>query len=84
MNLPSQTGISFTLGEPMNVTITIFSPSGRFVKKLVENQSFGNGDQVVSWDGKDGNGTICTSGIYIVKIEGAGISVFKTVAVLNK
>ncbi len=84
INLPSQTGISFVLGEPSNVTITIFSPSGRFVKRLVDSESFNDGDQVVFWDGKDGNGYVCPTGIYIVKIDGAGSSVLKTVAILNK
>ena len=51
---------------------------------VVDNQSFNNGEQVVYWDGKDADGNICPTGIYIVKIEGEGKSVFKTVAVLNK
>ena len=68
----------------MSVSITIFSPSGRFVRKLVDNQLYGNGDQVVFWDGRDGNGNMCPSGIYIVKIEGEGLTVLKTVAILNK
>ena len=84
MNLPSKTGVSFTLGEPMNVSITVYSPSGRFVKRLVDNQYYSNGDQVEFWDGRDGNGNMCPTGIYIVKIEGEGLSVLKTVAILNK
>ena len=84
MNLPSKTGISFTIGEPMNVSITVYSPSGRFVKGLINNQYYGNGDQVEFWDGRDGNGNMCPSGIYIVKIEGEGLSVLKTVGILNK
>ena len=83
-NLPSKTGISFTLGDVMNISISVFSPSGRFVKNIVDNQSFSNGEQVAFWDGKDANGNICKSGIYIIKIEGEGKSIFKTVAVLNK
>lgn len=84
MNLPDKVGISFMLGEPMNVTIKIFSPSGRFVKSVVDNESYNDGTQVAYWDGKDGDGTVCQSGIYIVKIEGKGYQVLKTVAILNK
>ena len=84
MNLPNQTGVSFTLGEPATITITVFSQNGRFVKKLVDSENFNDGGQVVFWDGKDGSGNMCSSGIYIVKIEGAGSSVIKTVGILNK
>ena len=84
MNFPNQTGVSFTLGEPAAITITVFSQNGRFVKKLVDSENFNDGGQVVFWDGKDGDGKICSSGIYIVKIEGAGSSVIKTVGILNK
>jgi len=84
MTLPEKTGISFTLGEPMNITITVFSQNGRYVNKLTDGESFNSGGQVVFWDGKDGDGNVCTSGIYIVKIEGGGSSVLKTVGILNK
>lgn len=82
--LPTETGLSFRLGVPMNVNIYIYNTAGRFVRRLAENRSLGAGMQTIQWDGKDAAGKYCPSGLYIVKVEGEGITELKTVGILNK
>jgi len=83
-NLPAETHISFELGRTMNVSIDIFNQAGRFICRLTNSQQMNAGYQVVTWDGRDKDQRICPSGIYIVKIQGEGVTEFKTVGILNK
>ncbi len=83
-NLPSFTTISFKLGKPSALTIDIFNSTGRIVKRLADNTPFSNASQSIVWDGRDGDGNIGSSGLYIVKIKGEGFEELKTVAILNK
>ena len=43
--------LSFTLDEPANVTIDVFDPDFRLVKRVLENQAVPQGEQKVCWDG---------------------------------
>jgi len=82
--LPAKTMINFNLGSPLSITIDIFNSTGRLVTRLVETRSLNSGNQSFEWDGRDGNGNLCTSGLYIVKIHGEGITEIKTIGILNK
>ncbi|RKY89983.1 hypothetical protein DRQ09_00160 [candidate division KSB1 bacterium] len=82
--LPSKTMINFKLASPMVITIDIYNSAGRFITRLIEKRSLNQGAQSFEWDGKDGNGNLCPSGLYIVKIHGGNITKIKTVGILNK
>jgi hypothetical protein len=61
-------GIGFTLDRSDVVTIRIVNRAGRVVRRLVENQTFGPGSNLVQWDGCDGNGTRVGDGAYFVQV----------------
>jgi len=76
--------LSFDLGKPADVTAKVYNLSGRLVRALCENQSMNPGRNVIEWNGRDYNNTICSSGLYIVTIESAGSMATKQVVVMNE
>jgi len=82
--LPAKTMINFKLASSMTITIDVYNSTGRFVTRLIEKRALNQGAQSFEWDGRDGNGNLCPSGLYIVKIHGEGVTEIKTVGVLNK
>ena len=80
----TQTNILYDLEQPEEVTARIFNLSGRLKRTLkpeVEGQS---GHQVINWDGKDTNGNVVPSGLYIVTLEKSDTILRTTVGVLNR
>ncbi len=75
--------ISFFMPTAQEVTIRIFNPSGRIVRNLVENKNIGPGQNVETWDGMDGAGRYCRSGLYIVVIKSGSYMKNQTVMILN-
>jgi ligand-binding sensor domain-containing protein len=76
--------ISFLLKNESTVTIKVYNLSGRLVRALCENRSMNSGRNVIEWNGRDYNNTICSSGLYIVTIESAGNMATKQVVVMNE
>ncbi|MCB1182890.1 right-handed parallel beta-helix repeat-containing protein [bacterium] len=64
------TTISFRLGTAQRARISVYTPSGRRVAVLAD-QEFGAGPQSVNWEGLDASGARVGSGLYIVLVEGA-------------
>lgn len=62
------TQIQFSIPEYSNVTLTVYDITGREVTKLV-NESLGTGTYTVTWDGRNANGQIVSSGVYIYRIQ---------------
>jgi ligand-binding sensor domain-containing protein len=80
-----QVRISFDLDNPAEVTAKVYNLAGRLVRVLCENHSMNAGNNVVTWNGHNHDDReICTTGLYIVTIEAAGVMARKTVMVLNK
>ena len=79
-----KTTVSFNLGKSSNVAVKIYNLSGRLKKVVVEGEYMNAGMNVVDWDGRDKDGNVVPSGLYIVTIEGDGKYAKKTVSVLNK
>ncbi|MCI0697310.1 T9SS type A sorting domain-containing protein [candidate division KSB1 bacterium] len=77
-------GISFHLSNNAGVTVKIYNVAGRLKRTLRENVSLQVGTNAIEWDGRDDDGKVCVSGLYIVTIEAQGNVKTKTVAVLNK
>ena len=80
----TQTNILYDLEEPEDVTARIFNLSGRLKRTLkpeIEGQA---GHQVINWDGKDTNGNVVPSGLYIVTLEKSDTILRTTVGVLNR
>ena len=48
--------------------VRIFTPSGRLVRQITENQLLGTSD-ILQWDVTDGNGNLVPAGMYIIQVE---------------
>ncbi|MFZ5518983.1 MAG: two-component regulator propeller domain-containing protein [Candidatus Zhuqueibacterota bacterium] len=78
------TTILFKLSAPSKVNVKVYNLAGRLVKQLLENELLNANYNTVEWDGRDYNGDICPSDLYIITIEsGTGLKT-KTVMVLDK
>ena len=68
-----------------NITARIFNLSGR-LKRVLEPEVSNNisGNQVLVWDGKDFDGKVVKSGLYIVTLEKESTILKTTVGVLNR
>ncbi|MBD3278379.1 MAG: T9SS type A sorting domain-containing protein [Candidatus Aegiribacteria sp.] len=67
------TNISFQLGQPGPVDITIYDVTGHAVRKLVDGQSFGTGTSSVQWNGRTTSGEMATPGVYFCRLTASGI-----------
>ena len=78
------TNISFNLTNDSEVSIKIYNLAGRLVRMLLENELMRADNKSIEWDGRDYNGNICPSDLYIVTIESAKTVTTKTVMILDK
>lgn len=76
-----QIAVSFVLGKPATVTALVYSRAGRPRRVLVEDRVLQAGEQVLYWDGRDDDGNLVASALYIVCVEAAGERVTKVVTV---
>jgi hypothetical protein len=64
-----QTSFVFTLTQPAQVTIKIYTVSGKLIRALIPAETDGHaGYNVVEWDGMDGRGDPLSNGAYIYKV----------------
>ncbi|MBN2104233.1 T9SS type A sorting domain-containing protein [bacterium] len=80
----TQTAISFPLEKPSDVTVKVYNLSGRLKKCVAENRSMNEGVNVVRWNGRDENGAVAPSGLYIVTVQTDSKVMKKTVSVVNR
>jgi len=64
----THTTISFTLDQPAQVTIKVYNVAGQLVEWIAQQRTFGSGQQAIRWNGRDSDGEIVTSGLYIVTV----------------
>lgn len=62
------TQIQFSIPEQANVTLTIYDITGREVSELV-NEALGTGTYTATWDGRNANGQLVSSGVYLYRIQ---------------
>ncbi len=65
-----ETMISFRIGSvssPQNVQINIYSMNGQNVRTL-KNEFLGSGNYRILWDGRDDDGMVLASGLYICRL----------------
>ncbi|MDM7917283.1 MAG: FlgD immunoglobulin-like domain containing protein [Candidatus Eisenbacteria bacterium] len=62
------TEVSFEIPAAAPVTVRIHDVSGKLVRSLSDGASFSAGQNVLSWDGKDGSGRDLPSGVYYAKL----------------
>ena len=66
----SETTISFEISQPGEVELSVYSPAGRLITRLVS-ACAERGCQTVTWDGRDGFGREVESGIYYYRLKSA-------------
>ena len=79
-----ETNIIYSLEKERDVTARIFNLSGRLKRIIKPQHPPQPGNQILNWDGKDSNGEIVPSGLYIVTIEKDDTVLRTTVGVLNR
>jgi hypothetical protein len=80
----TETNIIYSLERSEEVTARIFNLSGRLKRTIKPEFVSEPGHQVMNWDGKDSNGDIVPSGLYIVTLEKEDTILRTTVGVLNR
>jgi hypothetical protein len=80
----TETNIIYSLDQAEEVTARIFNLSGRLKRTLRPEFPSQTGNQVMNWDGKDTNGDVVPSGLYIVTLEKGDSILRTTVGVLNR
>jgi hypothetical protein len=80
----TRVAISFELGRSTSAAVKVFDRAGRLVKEIAENENFQLGQNVVFWDGRDGDGAFVPSGLYLVAVRAEGETAVKSVAVANR
>ena len=65
--LMTATTISYSLGTPEHVEVTIFDARGRVIR-LLESARRSEGMHRVDWQGEDSNGKPVASGLYVYQI----------------
>ena len=64
--------MTFSLGHGGPARVSIFDVAGRLLRQF-ENKDYPQGDHVVRWDGRDGDGRRVPAGIYFVRLEAGGV-----------
>ena len=80
----TRAAISFEAGKPGNGAVKVFDRAGRLVREVSENDAFAPGHNVVFWDGRDADGQVVPSGIYVVAVRFDGQTQVASVAVANR
>jgi ligand-binding sensor domain-containing protein len=80
----TRVAISFDLGHASTGAVKVFDRAGRLVKEVVESGAFVPGRNVVFWDGRDGDGHVVPSGLYVVAARFDGETKVASVAVANR
>ena len=75
--------IGFTMGQTGPAAIRVYSRSGRLVRRLSDGRHFRAGSNVVTWDGRDQDGSMVTDGLFVVTVEFGGDRRSGTVAVVR-
>ena len=64
----THTAISFTLYQPACVSIKVYNVASQLVEWIAQQRTFGSGKQAIHWDGRDSDGEIVATGLYIVTV----------------
>jgi ligand-binding sensor domain-containing protein len=75
--------IGFSLARAARVSVRIFSRTGRLVREVAAGAPLTAGENLLRWNGRDSDGELVRSDLYLVTVETLGETVTKTFAVVN-
>jgi len=64
----THTTISFTLDQPAQVTTKVYNVAGQLFEWMAQQQTLGSGKQAIRRNGRDREGKVVASGLYIVTV----------------
>jgi flagellar hook assembly protein FlgD len=74
--------ICFKLGDTVHVSVKIVTPQGETIRELLSAE-LADGQHTLSWDGKDDNGEITSSGVFVYEIHARQVKRSAMLALLN-
>ncbi|MEW6754528.1 MAG: FlgD immunoglobulin-like domain containing protein [Candidatus Latescibacterota bacterium] len=77
-----ETTIRFSLPWAAPITVRVYNEQGQPVRSLVD-EGMEAGEYQVTWDGRDDNGALVSSGVYLYQIEAPGLRMHKKVTFLQ-
>lgn len=77
-----KTLISFSIPKTERVMITVYDLLGRKIKTLLDDQLY-VGRHTVSWDGRNNDGKIVSSGVYLYRLDACNTSLTKRMLLLK-
>jgi hypothetical protein len=77
------TELRFSLSAAGPVTLAIHDLAGRCLRRLLDGAERAAGEQGLRWDGRDDAGRALPSGIYLVRLEAAGLSLSRKLTLLK-
>lgn len=76
------TVINYQLSQPGMVRLKVYNIAGQVVRELADRVQ-GPGEYSISWDGRDDNGRMVGSGIYLYRLSSGGLSATKRLILLR-
>ncbi len=61
-------GLQFTLPANQKVSVSVYSPDGRLIKRFGD-RLFQEGSHQMQWDGRDGKGQKVNAGMYVAQVK---------------
>jgi len=77
-----ETVISYTVDKNDNVSLTVYNVMGEVVASLIKNSFHNAGTHSVKWNGRNNNGALVSSGVYLYRLtQGSNVSTKKMMLV---
>ncbi len=77
------TTVSYALSEPAEVTLGVYDPAGKLVKRLVDGAVVGAGRHDALWDGRNETGQVVAAGVYFARLEADGHTQIRRMALVK-
>jgi len=84
LGFAEKTTISFKLTVDSKISIKIYNMAGRLVNVIMEKEILKANYNPIPWDGRDYNGNICPSDLYIVTVQSEQEVKTQTVMILDR
>jgi hypothetical protein len=81
MSSARRMAIAFRLGRASEIAARVYNRAGRLVRNLADGVFMSSGENVLFWDGRNGDGELVREGLYVITIEANGERISQAAAV---